>query len=723
MTIVEHNASNSASKVIPQGIRPASATRINWLRGKLSWKVILAVFATIVIVQGVVLQYTVSHYKNEQLMELTEVGRSTLAPLLGISGGAVNANGTPAVLAPEALRRLMQSTAVRGVAFYRPNTRAAPQIYGEPPILTPDVNHPELAHGVLDAEALRYETVLGPNELQSSYMAVLRLDSSHIQQRVMNNIRQTAMIAILLSGFVTTVLIMVLGKWMIEPILRLRNNLLGVARDPTSPASYLTHYKGRDELGSVISSANKLIRQNADHLLRINQQAQDKIYRVAFFDALTNLPNRVHFLKKLDEILLSEEQRHRKVGVIVIDIDHFGDVNNTLGYEAGDKLLRSVAEKLVLALPQAFLIARLSEDEFAVIVDLPAKPPELVMEQIKDYTTIVQGVFSHTFVINNNDLVLEGSIGMALWPEDGNRATDLLKKAETALDQAKLEENTNFSLYSPSFDQAVQTRVQMIQDLRTAIEEKQFSLAYQPQFSAKTGKMIGAEALLRWERLDVETGRKMFTRPDTFIPVAEQSGLIVPIGRWVLEEACRFARECQDLGLPHFRIAVNLSGVQFHRDDVIALTKDILHRTRISPHMLELEITESAVMKDIEQTLNLLQQLKNIGVELAIDDFGTGYSSLSYLKRFPVHRLKIDRSFVMNICEDEDEAAITRTIIQLGHAIGLSVIAEGVESADQVQFLTDNGCDEFQGYYFSKPLAPADFKKFVENHQPTNQPA
>lgn len=705
MTTVEHQQPGALSEAPP---RPKTKTRINWLRGKLSWKVILSVFATIVIVQSLVLQYTVNEYKKEQLDELTEVGRSTLAPLLN-----PNSN-RPIDLTQESLRRLMRATSVRGIAFYRPHVRSAPLIYGEPPILVPDITQPNDQTGKLDAGALRYEVTLGPKILQTNYIAVMRLDSSHIQKRVMNYIRQTTLIAVLLSGFITTVLIFVLGKWMIEPILLLRNNLLGVARDPTSPAAYLTHYKGRDELGSVISSANKLIRQNADHLLRINQQAQDKIYRVAFFDSLTNLPNRVHFLKKLDEIILSDEQKNRKIGVIAIDIDHFGDVNNTLGYEAGDKLLKSVGEKLTTALPHAFLVARLSEDEFAVIVDLPSQPSE----QIQDYTRIVQRVFSQTYIINNNDLVLEGSIGMAIWPDDGNRATDLLKKAETALDQAKLEENTNFSLYSPSFDLAVQSRVQMIQDLRLAIEDRQFTLAYQPQFSANGRKLIGAEALLRWERTDPETGKKMFTPPDKFIPVAEQSGLIVPIGRWVLEEACRFARECQEEGLPSFRIAVNLSGVQFHRDDVIALVRDILGRTRMSPHMLELEITESAVMKDIEQTLNLLQQLKDIGIELAIDDFGTGYSSLAYLKRFPVHRLKIDRSFIMNICENKDEATIAKTIIQLGHAIGLNVIAEGVETLDQINFLTDHGCDEFQGYYFSKPLASKDFKDFIRTYNP-----
>jgi diguanylate cyclase (GGDEF)-like protein len=690
-------------------------TKINWLKGKLSWRVIMSVFATIVVVQSVILYCTVQNYKQSQLDELGEVGRSTLSPLLP----AIQSDGH-IHLPPEYLQRLIRTTPVRGVAFYKTGMIYANDLYGEPPMLVPDSAHPDATVSRLNPEDSRYEVSFGPQAIERDYVVVIRLDSTHIQHRVLDYIRQSTLIAILLSAFITSVLIMVLGKWMIEPILILRHNLLGVARDPGSPSLYLTHYSRRDELGSVISSANKLIKQNADHMSRISQQAQDKIYKVAFFDALTDLPNRVHFLKKLDEILLGDERhRYPKIGVLVMDIDHFGDVNNTLGYEAGDKLLKNVAEKLTAVLPDSILIARLSEDEFAAIVNLPYEPEE----QIDTYVASVLKIFEETFIIDGNELVLEGSAGMALWPDDADTAAALLKKAETALDQAKLEEDGHFRLYSPSFDLAVQNRIQMINDLRFAIEDKQFSLVYQPQISATTRKIIGAEALLRWNRTDPETGKPIFTGPDKFIPVAEQSGLIVPIGRWVIEEACRFAMECQKQGLPEFRIAVNLSGIQFHRDDVISLTRDVLQRTGLAPHLLELEVTESAVMKDIEQTINLLQQLKNLGVELAIDDFGTGYSSLSYLKRFPVHRLKIDRSFVINITENPDEATITKTIINLGHAIGLNVIAEGVETVEQVDFLTENGCDEFQGYYFSKPLQPNDFKEFVKSYLPAKSVA
>ena len=681
--------------------------KINWLKGKLSWRVISSVFATIVVVQGMILYFTAKDYRQLQLNELSEAGKSAVSPLMG-SELDKNLIGLTSV----AIQRLTKTTPVRGVAFYEPGKTFATDIYGEPPLLIPHKTNPEARASWLNADNTRYEISFGPKAMQSDYVVVIRLDSSFVKGGMISYIIQSALISFLLSAFITTVLILVLGKWMIEPILMLRNNLMGAAKDPANPMNFLTRYHRHDELGSVISSANKLIKQNADNLARINQQAQDKIYRVAFFDALTELPNRAHFLSKLDEYIVHDQQEPKKLGILVMDIDQFGDINKTLGYESGDKLLKAVGDALTKTLPNALLIARLGEDEFAAILNLPADP----YEQIKTYMESITKMFSQTFNIKGNDLVLEGTSGMALWPNDADRAIELLKKAESALDQAKQEEKGSFRLYSSSFEQNVQSRIQMVGDLRLAIEDKQFSLVYQPQFCAKTHQIIGAEALLRWEKPDPETGKKSFVRPDQFISIAEQSGLIVPIGRWVVEEACKFAKACQDKGIKPFRIAVNLSGIQFHRDDVISLVRDVLNRTGLQPHFLELEVTESAVMKDIEQTIDLLKQLKNLGVELAIDDFGTGYSSLSYLKRFPVNRLKVDRSFIMHVTDNAEDASITSTIIHLGHAIGLKVIAEGVETEKQMSFLAQNGCDEFQGYLFSKPLPPSEFQNFAKDY-------
>jgi diguanylate cyclase (GGDEF)-like protein len=690
---------------------PENKPKINWLRGRLSWRVILSVFVTIVIVQGMILYVTARNYEQQQLDELESAARSSLVPLLPDA----NSKNILDTLQQPVANRLMRTTQIRGIAFYEPFQVLPKDVFGAPPGITPDRKDPSRRSSLLSADSERYDVVFGPMETNGAYVVVLRLDSGYISGRVVDYIVQTTVISLLLSAFITTVLILVLGKWMIEPILMLRNNLLGAARDPTDAGRYLTPYRRRDELGSVISSANKLIKQNAENLSRLNQQAQDKIFRVAFFDALTELPNRPHFLSKLDELLNVEAKgnRYEKLGVLVVDIDHFGDVNDMLGYEAGDELLKSVSARLSKTLHDAVMVARLSEDEFAAIISLVDHQTE---EEIDKVFASVKSVFADTFAIQGNDMVLEATLGMSIWPNDADRAADLLKKAESALDQAKLEDKKRYCLYSPTFEQEVQRRVQMVRDLRTAVEEKQFALVYQPQFDAKTREIIGAEALLRWERPDPETGKKSFVRPDHFIPIAEQSGLIVPIGRWVVEEACRFAKSCQDNGIKPFRVAVNLSGIQFHRDDVVALTKSVLEKTGLAPHLLELEVTESAVMKDIEETIGLLTKLKELGVELAIDDFGTGYSSLSYLKRFPVHRLKVDRSFVMNVTENQDDASITSTIIQLGHAINLKVIAEGVETEGQVNFLLQHGCDEFQGYFFSKPLAPDEFRGFVRGY-------
>jgi diguanylate cyclase (GGDEF)-like protein len=694
-------------------LTPLRTQGTNWLKSRLSWRIIMSVFITIILVQGIILYSTTKTYQSEQLNELQDNARITLASLVASTDGANQMDD-------KIIQRLLATTNIKGIAFYAPNRTIAFDVFGEPPLLTPDRDNANANNTWLSPDRVRYEAQFGPSVIRSNYVAVVRMNSENVRYKTIQYILQTAVISLLLSAFITTVLILVMGMWLLEPIMLLRNNLLQAAKDPSNAMNFLTSYGRRDELGSVISSANKLIKQNSDNLTRLSEQVQDKIYQMAFFDTLTGLSNRTHFLNKLDEMIQDDKRDPSwQLGILVIDIDNFGDVNDTLGYELGDLLLKNVAEKLKDTLHSALLIARLSEDEFAAIVPLSTRPEGSIM----GITNAVFDIFMESFDIQGNELVLQATLGMAMWPNDADRAIELLKKAESALDQAKLEDKGHFRLYSPVFEQNVQARIQMVRDLRVAIEEKQFALVYQPQFDAKTRKIIGAEALIRWEKLDPDTGKKSFVRPDHFIPVAEQSGLIVPIGRWVLEEACRFAKESMDLGVPPFRMAINLSGVQFARDDIVQLTKDVLARTGLEPHYLELEVTESAVMRDINQTIALLDDLRKIGVELAIDDFGTGYSSLSYLKRFPVHRLKVDRSFVMNVNENKDDASITSTIIQLGHSIGVKVIAEGVETEDQMKFLIEHKCDEFQGYYFSKPLPPGEFRGFVKGYVMTKAQA
>lgn len=695
----------SARPRAPQTRKP----KVDFLLSRITWKIILSVFITIVGLESGILYITSKNYEQQQLLQLSEASKNALMPLF-------TKNDKAQIVSPtgDAILRLIGTTPVKGVTVYNPQGGMfARDTYGEAPLTAPDPARLNKRLTWRSPDGTRYEVSFGPRHLQAPYSVVLRMDSSSVAAMRHSYVIQNSFIALLLSLFVTNVLILVIGKWLLEPILLLRDNLLRAARDPAHADNYQTPYTRRDELGSVISSANKLIRQNAENLTRLNQQAQDKIFRVAYYDSLTELPNRAHFINKLDTILQDRSTREA-LAVMVVDIDNFGDVNDTLGYEAGDKVLKMISDKLNQTLINATLIARLGEDEFAAIFTLHNEPQQQIQQIIQ--TTL--GIFSKSFLVNDNDLVLEACVGMALWPHDADKTIDLLKKAENALDQAKLEQKDRYCLYTSAFDQTVQARIQMIRDLRIAVDDKQFALVFQPQIDAKTHQLIGAEALIRWEKPDPETGKRSFIRPDHFIPVAEQAGLIVPIGRWVIQEACRFAQQATTQhGLPPFRVAVNLSGVQMQRDNIVEVTRQTLKDAGLSPHLLELEVTESAMMKDMDHTIQILHQLNELGIELAIDDFGTGYSSLSYLKKFPIHRLKVDRSFIMNAPDDKDDASITKTIINLGHSLGLKVIAEGVETIEQVNFLTENGCDEFQGYYFSKPLAPADFYSFMRSYR------
>jgi EAL domain-containing protein (putative c-di-GMP-specific phosphodiesterase class I) len=291
----------------------------------------------------------------------------------------------------------------------------------------------------------------------------------------------------------------------------------------------------------------------------------------------------------------------------------------------------------------------------------------------------------------------------------------VLKNADIALNRAKEEGRDRIKEYSEDFDAAIQYRFQMLRDLRSALENKEFSLNYQAQLDLSTGKIIGAEALLRWFK-PIENGNsKKFIAPDEFIPIAEQSGLIIPIGEWVLYQACHDASQWHKQGFP-VKVAVNVSGAQFHQGDLCTLVTKVLQETGLKAEYLELEVTESVFMDDIEQTIDILRTLHLIGVELAIDDFGTGYSSLSYLRQFPIDRLKIDRSFITNALENKDDAAIARTIVALGHSLNLKVIAEGVETIEHEQFLIQHGCDEVQGYRYARPTSNDDFVKFMSGY-------
>ena len=328
---------------------------------------------------------------------------------------------------------------------------------------------------------------------------------------------------------------------------------------------------------------------------------------------------------------------------------------------------------------------------------------------------VAEIIRAEPFKVYNENFQIRSSIGVATYPDDGTDPSDVLKNADIALNRAKEEGRDRIREYSEDFDKAVQQRFQLLRDLRDALENEDLTVFYQPQFDLKSGAIIGAEALIRWWKKDNSKEGGSFISPAEFIPIAEQSGLIVPIGAWVMKEACRTAKTWHDQG-KNIRIAVNVSGAQFFQSDLVGYTAEVLKETGVKPELLELEVTESVFMDDISIAVETLKKLHELGVELAIDDFGTGYSSLSYLRQFNIDRLKIDQSFIRNALINTDDAAIAKTIINLGHSLNLSVIAEGVETLEHEKFLIEFGCDEVQGFRYSKPVPQDEFWNFAQKY-------
>lgn len=676
-------------------------------RSKLSWRITLAVFLTILAVQAGILNFTMTEFEKNRLIELREVGRSAIAPL--IDATAIDSFTSPITQADA--NRLLSTTSVTGIAIYSTNMDML-DAFGEPLALMV-LNQNNLSNTFRSTDGASYEVVFRANELRRPYIVVARLDSSHIQNAVLAYVKQTIMIMLLMSAFVTSVLMLALGHWLLEPILFLRENLIEAAANPENPDIIESPFDKNDEVGGAIVLAQGLILQNADNLNRIKSSAEDKIHKLAYYDTLTNLPNRIMFIQTLSDNMRQDEngdiQRH---AVVAIDLDHFKDINDSMGHNVGDAILRAVGKRLRASLPESAMVSRTGEDEFAVTMPLgihlkkSSDLGEKVMDLIK----------SQPFKVFNEEFQVRVSIGIATFPDNGIDPDIVMKNADIALNRAKEEGRDGIQEYSEDFDRAVQERFQMLRDLRDAMANEELSLHYQPQLNLKTGEVIGAEALIRWFKPDNSKEGFQFISPAEFIPVAEQSGMIVPIGEWVMQQACSDAMLWKEKHGLDIRIAVNVSAMQFANSDMVACTKRVLKETGLDPSKLELEVTESVFMDDIEHTIATLKNLHSLGVELAIDDFGTGYSSLSYLRQFPIDRLKIDQSFIRNALENPDDAAIAKTIVNLGHSLSLHVIAEGVETLEHEKFLIEHDCDEVQGYRYCRPVPQDKFIEFITDY-------
>lgn len=434
-------------------------------------------------------------------------------------------------------------------------------------------------------------------------------------------------------------------------------------------------------------------------------EAEKLIRHMAWHDSLTGLANRNLLSERLDEALKLARRLEKKVAVMILDLDKFKPVNDLHGHATGDKLLKVVAERLIKCAREVDTVARLGGDEFAIVFTNIEDDANIITIADRIIHSIQQPV-----EIDGNVIQIGTSIGISFFPGDSDTPTELIRMADVALYQAKEDGRRVFRLYDPQMDAETKVQKQIEMDLNKALENDELLLHYQPQFDATTGEMVGTEALIRW--LHPENG---MISTYNFIPIAELCGLMIPIGQWVLNTACIAAKGWQDQGLPKIRICVNISARQFHADNFVETIEHAIKLSNLNPKWLELEITEGMVIKNAESVITKLQGLKALGVYLSIDDFGTGYSSLAYLKRFPVNKLKIDQSFIRNIHEDQDDAAITDAVIRLGHSLGLTVVGEGVETEEHVKILQEKGCDVFQGYHFCRPIDHDAFVEFQKN--------
>jgi diguanylate cyclase (GGDEF)-like protein/PAS domain S-box-containing protein len=453
----------------------------------------------------------------------------------------------------------------------------------------------------------------------------------------------------------------------------------------------------RDEDGKVIHVDGVIsdITERTKEKERFNQ--------LVYYDALTNLPNRELFVDRLDQAIQQARRKKESGAVLALDLDHFKRINDTLGHPIGDQLIKAVAARLLKMLFDSDTVTRIGGGAFIILLPRVAKT-----EDAENVANKLLTAFKSPFLVNEHELFTSCSIGIALFPNDGETSDILIKNADAAMHISKERGKDRFQLFSSSIANNSFERLVLENSLRRALERNEFRLYYQPQLDLRTGKTIGAEALIRWQHPDLG-----FIPPMEFIPIAEETGLIHPIGEWVLKTACEQKKRWDEQGFKPFRISVNLSARQFHYANLVDMVGDTIRKSGIDAKDLDLELTESTIMDRLEETTQTLRRLKNMGAHISIDDFGTGYSSLMYLKTFPIDTIKIDKSFVNDVTTDPDDQAITQAIISMAHSLKLDVVAEGVETKEQLELLKSQSCDVIQGYLFSKPIPVDDIAPFL----------
>lgn len=446
--------------------------------------------------------------------------------------------------------------------------------------------------------------------------------------------------------------------------------------------------------------------------LSSNKQTKEKLNHLAYHDALTDLPNQVLFKDRLKQAIALSRRNDQMQAVLLLNLDRFKTINDSLGYAAGDRLLQSVAQRLTSCVRESDTVARFGSDEFAILLTQIPRAQDAA-----NAARAIKQSLDQAFIFEDQEIFVSSSIGISLYPQDGRDTGGLLKTAGVALDRAKAQGGGNYQFYTAGGTTRALKQLILESNLRPGLERSEFFIQYQPQVAIHDFHLVGMEALIRWQHPSLG-----LLYPSEFINLAEESGFIIALGDWVLRTGCAQNKAWQDAGLTPMRLSVNFSARQFQQPTFISDVAQILKDTNLDPRWLELELTESSIMKDPEQAIEKLHELKLMGIKVAVDDFGTGYSSLNYLKRFPIDTLKIDKSFVSDICKDPHDTAIVRAIINLGHALDVTVIAEGVETKEQLQYLSALECDAVQGFLFSKALSAKAFEELLVEQRRVSEP-
>ncbi len=469
----------------------------------------------------------------------------------------------------------------------------------------------------------------------------------------------------------------------------------------------------KEHLMQEIQSANVLLAQVNLDLAAAVEKKDNQIDRVVHYDTLTNLPNRLLFLDRLDQELTRAQRDNSMMAVLTINLDRFKQINDSFGFPVGDQLLQAVAGRLFSQIRACDTVARVAGDEFCIALT-GVKTTHAAGEVAQK---LLDSFARNPISISESEIFVTLSIGISIYPVDGVNTTTLLKNADAALHQAKNEGRNNFQYYEAQMNASAWQRLKLETELRRALDREEFVLHYQPKVDMESGKIAGVEALLRWQ-----SPERGLVAPGEIIPLLEETGLILPVGEWVLRASCKQARAWQAAGLQDIHIAVNLSTLQFKQPDFAGLVLNILEENNLDPSLgaIELELTESLLMNNAAGAVETLVKLREAGIQFSIDDFGTGYSSLSYLKRFPISSLKIDQSFVRDLSINNEDEAIVAAIIALGRSLGLKVIAEGVETTAQLDMLRKKGCNEMQGYLFSRPVPAAEMTQLLQSGEKLN---